>query len=285
MRKSIFALGSALALLTPAAALAADQEVRQLKSKDAVDPASGKAYFFYETVEGKFDIFFLRSMTDSELESYTRKRAAELAEARAKLRSKRDGAPGVSDEELLPDEAFAFVDEDIRNLIRFDSGRVYEKDGKRRTYVAEVPPGEYTIFAAGIDGFTGGTCMCMGTISFDAGAGRIVDLGSILVAPEDGKTDIAELKPYEAPEYIRRKALPYIMTLRPAAPGDPKPALFASSETVPADFRPTGPIPNFMGMLVNRMAPIAGTLAYDGDRIVTDRVLATNATEERSSMD
>lgn len=268
MKRWLYPFAAAMALAVPAAAAADEQDVRQLKSKDTLDPASGKAYFYYETDVNKFDVFFLRSMTEAEQEKFFTGRAAALAEARAKLRERRDGAPGVPDEELLPDAAFAYVDDDIRNLVRLDSGRVYEKDGDLRTYVVEVPPGEYTIFAAGVDGFTGGTCMCMGTVSFDAGAGAIVDLGTILVATEDGPEEIPELAAYEAPEYIRRKALPFKVALRLPRTGDPKPALFADSPTVPAQFSAAGPIPNFLGMLVNRMAPIEGVLTYDEDRIV-----------------
>ena len=273
---------ASLALAAPIHAQRTDQDVRQLKSNDTINPALGKAYFFYDTVEGKFDIFFLRSLTSAELEQFGLSRAQALAEERAKLRARRDGAPGINDEDLLPDEAFSYVDPDIRNLVRLDSGRVYEKDGKRRTYVVEVPPGEYTIFAAGIDGFTSGTCMCMGTVQFGTEAGQITDLGTILVAPEDGDTDIAELATFEAPEYIRRKALPYIMTIRPASEGDVPPALFADRETVLAEYNAAGPIPNYLGMLVNRMAPIDGVLAYDGDRAIDLRV--GSETVDESSM-
>lgn len=281
MNKTITTLAAALAMAAPVAASAGDQEVRQLKSKDTLDTASGKAYFFYDTVFGKFDVFFLRSLTTQELESYEAKRSEELAEARAKLRDKRDGAPGVSDEELLPDAAFSYVDPDIRNLVRLDSGRVYEKDGKTRTYVVEVPPGEYTIFAAGLDGFMGGTCMCMGTVSFDADAGSVVDLGTLLIAGEDGKSDLAEFAPYEAPEYIRRKALPFKMGIRLPDAGDPAPALFADTPTVVADYRAAGPVPNFMGMLVNRMVPIKGVLSYDEDRILgAERAAAPTPSEK-----
>lgn len=268
MKRLLYPLAALLALATPSIALADDQDVRQLKSKDTLDPASGKAYFFYDTVAGKFDIFFLRSMTTAEQETYLAGRTEALAKERAKLRARRDGAPGVSDEELLPDAAFAYVDKDIRNLIRLDSGRVYERDGDRRTYVVEVPPGEYTIFAAGFDGFTGGTCMCMGTVSFDASPGAVVDLGTILAAAENGKSDLPELARYEAPEYIQRKALPLKMGVRLPQANDPRPALLADSEVTPAQYRAAGPIPNFLGMLVNRMAPIEGVLAYDEDRIV-----------------
>ena len=262
---------AALLAVSSVGAMAAntDQDVRQLKSNDAPDLSSGKAYFFYDTLEAKYDIFFLRSMTSEEVERFAANRTVALAEARAKLREKRDGAPGISDEELLPDAAFDFVDDTIRNLARMDSGRVYEKDGERRTYAVEVPPGEYTIYAAGIDGFTSGTCMCMGTVRFDAKAGEAVDLGAILVAPENGDTDIAELAPYEAPEYIRRKALPYKMSVRPARSGEAVPALFSNMSVVPARYAAAEDhLPNYMGMMINRMAPIEGVLSYDFDRVV-----------------
>lgn len=281
MIKIFLSLCASIAVLTPSPLFAADKEVRQLKSKDTADLSSGKAYVLYDTVAGKFDIYFLRSLTPDERVRFDVKRADALAEARAKLRRKRDGAPGVADEELLPDAAFRFADDEINNLIRMDSGRVYEKNGKQRTYVVELPPGEYTIYAAGIDGFTSGTCMCMGTVRFDAEPGKITDLGAILVALEDGKTEIPELGAYEAPEYIRRKALPYIMSVRPAKDGDSVPSLIGDLPVITAEFSAADKIPNFLGMLINRMPPIEGILAYDRDVVIDVR--AQLAAEEEAA--
>ncbi|MEE4206123.1 MAG: hypothetical protein V2I39_07520 [Erythrobacter sp.] len=272
---------SALALAVPASAQWEDtQAVEQLKSSQLPDLAKGKGYILYETVESKYDIFFLRSLTETELERFAESRAIALAEARAKAREKRDGAAGVSDEDLLPDAEFRFVDRDIRNLVRLDSGRVFAKDGNRRTYVVEVPPGEYTIFGAGIDGFTSGTCMCMGSVRFRAAAGEITDLGAVLVAPENGKTEIAELAFYRSPEYIERKALPFVMSVRPAKEGDPLPAELAGMTARPANYRAADKMPNWLGMLINRMPPIEGVLAYEADRVID---LAAPAEEAMAS--
>ncbi|MGB7370563.1 hypothetical protein [Erythrobacter sp.] len=268
---TLLAAAATLALVPslPAFAQRTDsQEVTQLKSKDTPDLASGMAYIVYETLEDKYDVFFMRSLTPEELERFLENRRDAIAEERADMREDRDGAPGVSDEELLPDAAFSYVDRDIRNLVRLDSGRVFEKDGERRTYVVEVPPGEYTIFGAGIDGMASGTCMCMGSVRFEAKAGELTDLGAVLIAPEDGDTDIAELQPYRSPEYIRRKALPYVMSVRPASPGDTLPGSLADMDAVPATYHAADRFPNFLGMLINRMPPIEGVLRYDADRVI-----------------
>lgn len=273
MRKTAIMAAVLLGLAAPVHAQNSDQTVVQLKPADVADLSKGKAYIFYETVERKYDIFFLRSMTDNELVLYSTNRATALAEARAKVRADREGAPGVSDEDLIPDSSFYYADKNILNLVRLDSGRVYERDGERRTYVVEVPPGEYTIFGAGIDGFTSGTCMCMGSLRFDVAAGEIADLGDILVAPENGSTDIEELRSFEAPEYIRRKALPYIMSVRPAQQGDPVPQLLAGMDITHVQYRAADKMPNFLGMLINRMPALDGILAYDGDKVVDVRAV------------
>lgn len=253
------------------------QDVRQLKAKDVPDIASGKAFIVYETLEGKFDVFFLRSLSPEEIVQFDENRKTALAEERERLRRKRNGAPGVSDEEVLPDAEFSFVDRSIRNLVRLDSGRVFARDGKTRTYVVEVPAGEYTIFGAGIDGFTSGTCMCMGSVRFEAKAGEVTDLGSVLVAAEDGKTSIPELAPYEAPEYIRRKTWTMIMSVRPPSPGDSVPANLSGLPIAPVDYRAADKFPNFQGMIVNRMPPIEGILAYDLDQVIDLKTEAAEA--------
>lgn len=278
------ALAACLALTSPALAQEfenSSQTVEQLRKSDLPDLGNGKAYIVYETVEGKYDIFFLRSLTEAELERFFANRAEALAEERARLREKREGAPGVSDEELLPDEAFNYVDPEILNLVRLDSGRVFSKLGQTRTYVVEVPEGEYTVFGAGLDGFVSGTCMCMGSVRFEAKAGELTDLGAVLVAPEDGKTQIEELAPYEAPEYIRRKALPYVMAVRPASLGDPMPPALDGMKVVPAQYNAADKFLNFKGMLINRMPPMEGVLRYDRDAVIDVRAELAAAEEAR----
>lgn len=286
MTKRIFKWLALMALactVNTVPAAASDQEVRQLKSKDSADLSSGKAYIVYDIVEGKFDVFFLRSMTEEELVQFADNRSAALIEERARLRKKRDGAPGVSDEELLPDEAFPFADENILNLVRLDSGRVFEKKDGVRTYVVEVPPGEYTVFGAGIDGFRSGTCMCMGSVKFEARSGEITDLGAVLIAAEDGKTSIPELAPFDSPEYIRRKALPFIMSVRPPVEGDSVPAKFAEMPVRRVEYHAADKMPNFLGMLINRMPPIDGVLSYEGDKVIDVRMANVAATGLESS--
>lgn len=269
-------LASTTGLVAPSEAIAADQEVRQLKSKDQPDLSLGKAYIVYQTVEKKFDVLFLRSLTEAELVQFSENRKVALTEARAKLRERRArkaaksgvAPPVISDEELLPDAAFSYVDPDIRNLVRLDSGRVFLKNGNERTYVVEVPPGEYTIYGAGIDGLTGGTCMCMGSVKFDAEAGRMTNLGAILVAAEDGKTAIPELAGIEAPEYIRRKTMTFIMSVRPPTSDGDVPARFDGLPFVAAKYRGSDKIPNFLGMIVNRMPEIEGLLRYNKDTVI-----------------
>ena len=285
---AIATLAAATGLIAPSPAFADDQEVRQLKAKDEPDLSQGKAYIVYQTLENKYDIFFLRSLTEDELVQFSENRKVALAEERAELREKRakkaarDGlsAPEISDEELLPDAAFSYVDPDIRNLVRLDSGRVFLKNGKERTYVVEVPPGEYTVFGAGIDGFTGGTCMCMGSVKFDAKAQEITNLGAILVAGEDGKSALPELAGLEAPEYIRRKTMTYIMSVRPPDPEGSMPSRFQDLPVVPAAYRASDKIPNFLGMIVNRMPAIEGVLRYDRDKVID--VKAQVAAEQKA---
>lgn len=269
MKRTIAVLATAaLSTLMPSAALADGEEVVQLKAKDNVDLESGKAYIVYDTPLAKVDVFFMRSLSEDELLQLAEKREIALAERRARLRKRRGGAPGVSDEELLPDAEFAYADRSIKNLVRLDSGRIFEKVDDTRTYVVEVPPGEYTVFGVGIEGFASGACMCMGSVRFDARAGEITDLGSILVSDEDGSTTFPELEPYVAPEFIRRKTATFLMSVRPPADGDTVPAKFVDLPVTKVEYRAAPKFPNYLGMIVNRMPPIEGVLEYDRDIVI-----------------
>lgn len=156
------------------------------------------------------------------------------------------------------------------NVIYTNSRYTYTDENGLQTFVFKAKPGTYIIAAGTWGAGMMGTCMCMGTVKFEAKPGVVTDLGYVFGVRDDQPTSFPELSPYvrgvDMPEGISR----YVMTVRPYSDG-----MFVPKEIVPlpriaADFHAVDKFPNYFGGIVDRMAPVPGILGYDADGHVLD---------------
>jgi hypothetical protein len=162
---------------------------------------------------------------------------------------------------IEPTEAnFQFTQ--FAQLANFTMGpfnRFYSKDGG--TYLHAVTPGKYRIFGQ-VDPIAGlGVCYCMGSVTFDAEAGKIVDLGTMT-------TDLANSGPAEKGDSSSPRVAAYALALQPVndlTPVDPR---LKSLPRFPADLRAAGKMPNYMGIAISRLPAIKDVLSYRRDQIV-----------------
>ena len=140
---------------------------------------------------------------------------------------------------VLTDETFFFPPPELANFLTVFGGRVFSKADGSNSYFVEVEPGSYTLYRAGF-----GPCLCMGSVSFDAPAGKIVSFG-----------EFDPVSPNEAAS----------SWFTPPAAGMPKPPQLANLPIEPAQLHAAGKLPNYFGTLIDRMPPIAGVLAYNRD--------------------
>jgi hypothetical protein len=121
------------------------------------------------------------------------------------------------------------------------------------SYLRAVPPGSYILYGNVMIGSGGsmGVCLCMGSVRFEARAGQIVDLGLITYArdPTPGRA-------------------PWGVQLTPYSPSMALPARLAGLPHVAAEFHAAGKVPNYLGVEIERLPPIAGVLGYDRDRVL-----------------
>ena len=168
-----------------------------------------------------------------------------------------------------PDPATSQIE--ARRLFRTGGPKLYDKTPDAEFHLVSIPPGRYVIadvkWARG-DG--AGTCLCMGTVSFDATPGVVTDLGYLLAAIEDLPTDIPELKAYAGPRPTRYLSYPnpMIAAVRSFSPGMPVPPTLASVPIVAADYRAEGKFPNIFRAVIGRLVPLKGVLDYDEDRVL-----------------
>lgn len=153
-------------------------------------------------------------------------------------------------------------------LIRTDSRHPFADDDGRRSYLLEVPPGNYVIVAVTYRRMPAiGTCLCMGTLRFEARAGVVNDLGFLLGAIEDEPTRLPELAAFTGSQSWTHTAPALaIMTVRPSSEAMSIPAALNSLPIVRADYRAVAKFPNYFRTMINRIPPVRDILDYDGDR-------------------
>ncbi len=236
MRRLIAAF---LLLVTGAAAQA--QEARQLRQGQPVAADGATAYLLFREDPrqgpGDFDFVLAREA----------------------------GAPAPSGRYAAPPDF-----DRAAPLIRTDSRYPFVNEQGRRAYLIAVPPGSYVITAVTYRRMPAiGTCLCMGTLRFEARAGVVNDLGFLLGAIEDSRTDLPELAPFTgSPSWTHTAPALAIMSVRPPAEGMEVPTALQSLPLVRAEYRAVAKFPNYFRTMINRVPPVPGILDYEGDRAI-----------------
>lgn len=247
-------------------------EAKAVKDAKVVSLDAAKAYVMVRT-SSPMPLHFTRIASAEDQIAYDKLKAAAFAEAREdyakafkKYERDRDLATKSKDMKMPkkpvePTETnFQFAT--FGQLANFTIGqlnRFYSKG--ESVYLHAVTPGTYRIFGQ-VDPLLGfGVCYCMGSVTFSAEAGKIVDLGS--VGPDPANTADPERGDSSSP-----RVAAYAMAWFPVndiTPVDPR---IASFPRIKADFRAAGKSPNYMGIAISRIPAINGVVAYERDKIV-----------------
>ena len=275
---------AALAFLSSTQAGARDQ----LGERDAVVIDPHKAYIFFRTPE-RVNLRLLREVDASERAAWEAER--ERAFLRARDRTERRiaawdreapscrGNAAVTPqcqtrgERPVPvtNENFVFAPPEMDNFLDVIRGREFERVPSGYAYFRAVEPGTYIVYGAITETPQAvlGVCLCMGSVRFEARPGEIVDLGELRLEPAPGDG------PAEG-RFVWDGRLPS-PTIVPVAADAQLPARLAGSSVRAAEFRAAGPIPNYFGILIDRLGPMPGVLAYDRGRIIDLREQAGGA--------
>lgn len=183
-----------------------------------------------------------------------------------------------------PTEAsFSIGAMESRMVVPFGPQFVYDKsDGeeKKFSYLVEVEPGTYSYYGPLFYGpgvAPMGTCYCMGSVKFEAAAGKVTSLGNFLGFEWVTKE-------------LSQQAAVNTLIERSAAEAKPidlvPPPELAAKGAVEADLRAAGKINNIFGVMVGRMPPVAGILAYERDVPIDVKGLAqANADAEAAAVE
>jgi hypothetical protein len=179
-------------------------------------------------------------------------------------------------------ENFSIGAIETRNTMSFGPEYVFSKakDSDYYSYMMQVKPGTYVyhgpLFFNPQTGYTG-TCYCMGSVQFEVKAGVITNLGNFLSAAPDASADIrvptsATLVPntmWGATKIEVRSGggkADYAM-----------PESLSKWQSVEADFRAAGKSDNHYGVMISRMPPVPGVLAYKRDKVIDLKAKAAEA--------
>lgn len=179
-------------------------------------------------------------------------------------------------------ENFSIGPIELRGAVDFGPMFVFAKteDPDSYSYLIRVTPGRYMYYGSiGVDanGNMTGVCLCMGSIAFDVKPGMITDVGNFLMAAAGPDPDFPDTGPESDGAGLYRPAQ------TTGQWGEVRFGLADSLKSYPhetADFHAYGKIDNYYGIIVSRMPPIPGVLAYDRDRAVDLKTEGATPTAE-----
>jgi len=298
--KHLLATAIAVGIATSPALAAIDQKAFKAvgdKPDIALDPT--KSYLIVQTSSDasySFPITFIRLPDQANIDDYRQRRAAALKNAHKNWVTRRAAweKAVASWEHLSRDERavmqrpaepieptdlnLAFPALDQENMVTIGPFNRFAKGNGRSTFLHMVLPGRYAFYGTVnlLNGGATGGCMCMGTIQFEVKPGQIVYAGmmDLNILKERAKAKAEGKEPIhnemELPENMNSLGWEV-----PVAGVSIDPRL-ASYTIVPADLHAAGRFPNYFGITIDRLTPIPGVLAYDGDKPVDLKAPSTS---------
>jgi len=298
--KHLFAWSIASCITAFPAYAAIDQKAVKAvwdKPNIALDPA--KSYLIVQTSSDasySFPITLIRLPDQADIDDYRQRRAAALKKAHEKWvtrhatwktdvanwehlsKEARSGLQRPAEPVEPTDLNLAFPALDQENMVTIGPFNRFARGNGRSTFLHTVLPGRYAFYGAVnlLNGGATGACMCMGSIQFEVKAGQIVYAGvmGISVLKERAKAKAEGKEPIRN-EMDLPESLNSMGWEAPAAGAYIDPRL-ASYPIVPADLHATGRFPNYFGITIDRLTPIPGVLAYDGDKPVDLKAPSTS---------
>jgi hypothetical protein len=277
---------AAAAIACSAAVGAKPLATEQFKAKTVVQIDPAKAYLLVRSPG--VDLKLLRVPTEADRAAYKAERDEALAKAKAKFArewrryesdmeayrrsvEKDRPIPRPIKPEEPTDETFAFRSIDSDNFVTIWGGRVFDKGGPRTAHLIAVPAGTYRLYGQilGVpNGASFGTCLCMGSVQFDAAAGAITDMGTIHYPKAEALKE--KVEPSWNGLSPGRGGLTF-MRVEPAGTADYVPPAIASLPRVAASYRASGKMNNYFGVMVDRLTPLPGVLSYRRDEVIDER--------------
>lgn len=283
--RSIFA---AIALNFGSMALAGEpvEEGAVMSGRAKLDPAKGYILLQGSTrqvaslirVPDKDDLTAYEADLEKAFAKQLRRHAMDVAEWKTGVRlAQATKSPPPAEPAPAPTrENFSIGPIEPRTLEQIGPQNLYSKDAGASlySYLTAVKPGTYIWYGPLVRDDTGlnGLCYCLGSIRFEVKAGVITHLGNFPVAaPQAQLQPSAPLIDIYVPISSGFSAMKLKWVPEPEEVRFIVPASLKAWPVEKADFRASGKIDNFFGVMISRLPPIAGVLAYDRDSVIDMR--------------
>lgn len=262
MIKRLVAIMALVASILPASSVARDANgVVELRVPPmSLDP--DKAYLLFRSSRVRaIEHTFMRVPSRARIAVWKAARQVAYDAALPGLQKKAKGGHVPSIEE------FAFEYGEADNIFSTDTDRFLLDGAYLRTFLLEVPPGEYVIYGVSVGGRVLITCNCLGTVAFTAYPGTITNVGTLYAGTVHNQSPLAPLESNVGPSMSRYG---WIMgqALVPPAKGEVVPEALRIFPLEPADMRAVAPFHDRFAASINRLAPIPGVLAYERGKVM-----------------
>lgn len=272
-------IGAALALSLAVPALAKDKPpvflvTSAVKDKPAVALDPKQAYILVRS-DAAVPLHLMRDPSSEDQAAWEKLRSDALAKARTKYAKrlaswekasaaaakapKGDPRAVVPEKPVEPtEENFEFTPFGLMTGVSIGPMNRFAKvEGGASTYLQAVTPGNYRLYGPVTvlpNAPAVGSCFCMGSVRFEAKAGEIVDMGTIVTRA--------------APAAAGERLVPLTLRIDPATAETPVDPRLKGTALRAAAYRPAGKLPNYFGLAIDRLPEMPGVFRYDRDRIV-----------------
>ncbi len=166
-------------------------------------------------------------------------------------------------------ENFQFAPIEIDMMVGIGPLNRFAKEGES-VYLSELRPGTYHVYGpvSAVVGYPAvGYCLCMGSVRFDVAAGGITDMGRII---NDAGAHLRRFDDQAEPQMDPDNAVtPF--TIEPAMTGAQRDPRLVGVTVTPAVYAAGRRFPNYFGLVVDRVNPMPGVIAYRRDVIIDFR--------------
>lgn len=281
-----------LALATGAAAAepvvpkgVAIEEKNVLGGKVRLDPSKG--YIFVQGLDRQVGIF-IRVADQEDRDAYQKDWEKQFAKAQKRypglleqwqqaLVTAQAARTKISPKPIEPKrETFTIEPIEQHTQESFGPSFVYAKDPANQlySYLTAVKPGTYIWYGPITlipDTGYSGICYCMGSVKFEVKPGIVTDLGnSLLAAPRFDQQETAQITDLRAnPDQLAKFEAARVRQMSEIRYG--LPASLNNWPNARGEFSASGKIDNYLGVMISRLPPIPGVLAYQRDTVIDVR--------------
>jgi hypothetical protein len=263
------------------------RELREMRQGEPVSIRADKTYFLFRVPDPSpfwlMEPIVLRVPSRAETAAYQAAKLAAFQAALPKLKKEYDAAvekarvaeakgKAIRGRNPVPPNmaTFNFVYDQTHNVNYVARGKYFARNSAEKIFFIESVPGSYVFYGVGSRGGIY-TCMCLGTVGFEAKAGQVVDLGTFVTDVVKLRSKVPELTALSNLGPSSDMPMPLgAAVIRLPRSGSDIPVELSSFPIEMANYHAVGRFIEPRTGGINRLPQIPGVLSYDAEGRVID---------------